>query len=101
MHHDRSRKLIERVKASSDIVEIIGSRIPLSRSLKACCPFHDDKDPSFSVNPKGQFFFCFGCGVGGDVIKFLMLYEHMGFAEALFELAEHAGIELLRPSRRR
>ena len=94
MRHDKTREFVDNVKASSDIVEVIGSRIPLSRSLKACCPFHDEKNPSFSVNPRGQYFYCFGCGVGGDVIRFLMLYERIGFVEALVDLAEQAGIDV-------
>ncbi len=94
MRPDKHRELINKIKASSDIVEIIGARIPLDRGLKARCPFHDDHDPSLSVNTQDQYFFCFGCGVGGDVIKFLMLYERIGFVEALADLAEHAGLEL-------
>src|SRR4030042_4743841 len=79
MRYDRFKEFIEGVKASSDIVEIVRSRIPLDSSLKAKCPFHEDRNPNFSVNAKGQYFFCFGCGVAGDVIKFLMLYERKRF----------------------
>jgi len=88
------KDLIERVKERVDIVEVIGQRISLDRNHKAHCPFHDDKNPSFSVNPKGQYFHCFGCGVGGDVIRFLELYEHKSFMDALTELARQAGISL-------
>jgi DNA primase len=90
------RALAERIKANIDITEIVGARIQLNRSLRACCPFHEDRNPSFSVNPRGQYFHCFGCGAGGDVIKFLMLYERIGFVEALVDLAERAGIDIPR-----
>lgn len=96
MNSDELKDFVDRVKANVDIADIIRLRIELNRSLKGCCPFHDERNPSFSVNTNGQYFHCFGCGVGGDVIKFLMLYEHMGFVEALVELAEHAGIKLPR-----
>jgi DNA primase len=88
------RALADRIKANIDIAEIIGARVQLNRSLKACCPFHEERIPSFSVNSRAQYFHCFGCGVGGDVIKFLMLYERIGFVEALAELAEHVGIDM-------
>ena len=94
MQYEKSRDFIEKVKACSDIVEVIGTRIPLSNGLMAKCPFHDDKNPSLSVNSIDQYFFCFGCGVGGDVINFLMLYENIGFAEALRTLAEESGIRI-------
>ena len=88
------RALVDRIKASIEIAEIVGSRIQLNRSLKACCPFHEDKNPSFCVNQKGQYFHCFGCGVGGDVIKFLMLFDGKSFVEALVGLAEQVGIDV-------
>jgi DNA primase len=86
--------LVNQVKEKTDIVEVIGSRIRMTRSLKAICPFHSDENPSFSVNVRGQFFYCFGCGVGGDVIKFLMLYERRGFVDVLLDLAARAGIQV-------
>jgi len=94
MRRDRFKEFVQHVKAGSDIVEIIGSRIPLSSSLKAKCPFHDDRNPSFSVNRTGQYFYCFGCGVAGDVIKFLMLYERRGFLDVILDLAARAGIRV-------
>ena len=60
-------EFVRKVKEENDIVMIIRDRIVLSPTLKAKCPFHDDRNPSFSVNESGQYFYCFGCGVGGDV----------------------------------
>ena len=80
-----------------DIVDLIDSRVPLRRAgrdYKACCPFHDEKSPSFTVSPEKQFFHCFGCGAHGTAIGFLMAYEQLDFREAVKELAESAGVEL-------
>lgn len=88
---------IKRVKDATDIVGVIGSRIELQRagsSLKANCPFHGEKTPSFFVNEVMQRYKCFGCGESGDVINFLEKYEGMTFAEALEYLADQAGIKL-------
>jgi len=88
---------IDQVRQKTDIVELISSYIPLKkagRNFKALCPFHSEKTPSFVVSPERQIFKCFGCGVGGDVFKFLIEYENMEFAEALRFLAEKAGIKL-------
>ncbi len=81
----------------SDIVEVIGARVPLKkagREFKACCPFHNEKSPSFWVSPDKQFYHCFGCGAHGTVIGFLMQYEKMEFLEAVADLAQRAGLEL-------
>ena len=86
--------IAESVKEQLDIVEVIGRHLQLNRQNKALCPFHEEKTPSFSVNPKGQYFYCFGCGVGGDVIKFIELHERKSFKEALFMLAELAGLKV-------
>ena len=88
------RSLVETVREKADIVAIIAECIVLDRHNKALCPFHDEKTPSFSVNPQGQYFHCFGCGVGGDVFKFLELYENRPFMEVLSERAAQAGISL-------
>src|SRR6267378_1607155 len=83
----------------SDIVEVIGARVPLKkagREFKACCPFHNEKSPSFWVSPDKQFYHCFGCGAHGTVIGFLMQYEKMEFLEAVADLAQRAGLELPR-----
>jgi DNA primase len=90
---------LDELVARSDIVEIIGARVPLKkagRAYKACCPFHNEKSPSFSVSPDKQFFHCFGCGVSGTVIGFLMQYEKMEFLDAVADLAQRAGLELPR-----
>ena len=85
----------QKVKDSSDIVEVISSYVSLQkrgRSYWACCPFHGEKTPSFSVNGDGQFFYCFGCHTGGDVFTFVEKMENIPFAEALRQLAERAHI---------
>ena len=80
-----------------DIVEIIDSRVPLKRAgkeYKACCPFHEERTPSFTVSSSKQFYHCFGCGVHGTAITFLMEYAHLDFREAINELASGAGVEV-------
>ena len=77
---------IEQIAAANDIVEVIGSYFPLKRAganFKALCPFHQEKTPSFHVNPQRQTFHCFGCGVGGSVFRFVMEYEHVDFPSAV------------------
>jgi DNA primase catalytic core len=88
------RELTERVREHTDIVEVIGERIVLNKQRTALCPFHEEKVPSFSVNAQGQYFYCFGCGKGGDVFAFLQLYENKPFMEVLSELARRAGIPI-------
>jgi len=88
---------IARVKEASDIVDVIGRHLELKRSgaaFKALCPFHQEKTPSFMVNPARQIFHCFGCDTGGDVIRFIMLYEGLPFIDSLKKLALRSGIEL-------
>ncbi|MHA7880870.1 MAG: DNA primase [Saccharospirillum sp.] len=83
----------------TDIVEVIGHRIPLKKKGKdhwACCPFHNEKSPSFSVNPTKQFYYCFGCGASGTALRFLQEYERLSFPEAVEELARIAGVEVPR-----
>jgi len=90
---------IEELLARSDIVELIERRVPLKRSgseFQACCPFHDEKTPSFTVSPKKQFYHCFGCGAHGSAIGFLMQYEGLEFLDAVDELARAAGLEVPR-----
>jgi DNA primase len=90
---------IDEVVARSDIVEIIGARVPLKkagREFKACCPFHNEKSPSFWVSPDKQFYHCFGCGAHGTAIGFLMQYEKLGFVDAVADLAQRAGLQLPR-----
>ena len=90
---------LDELVSRSDIVEIISARVPLKkagREYKACCPFHNEKSPSFSVSAEKQFYHCFGCGAHGTVIGFLMQYEKMEFLDAVGDLAQRAGLELPR-----
>ncbi len=90
---------IDELIARADIVEVIGARVPLKkagREYKACCPFHDEKTPSFWVSPDKQFYHCFGCGKHGTVLGFLMDHDHMAFPEAVEELASRLGLEVPR-----
>lgn len=92
-----SRDDIDRVLAANDIYDVISRYVDLKRSgknYKGICPFHDEKTPSFNVNPQEQYFKCFGCGEGGDVIHFLMKLEGLNFPEALSRLADRGGVEL-------
>jgi DNA primase len=87
----------ERIRAASDIVDVIGSYLPLKRAganFTALCPFHKEKTPSFNVNPHKQIFHCFGCHKGGDVFTFVKEYENIGFMDAVRRLAERAKIPL-------
>jgi DNA primase len=89
---------IERVAAANDIVEVIGGYFPLKRagtSWRALCPFHREKSPSFHVSPQKQAYYCFGCGAGGSVFKFVMEYERVDFATAVRRLAQKAGITII------
>ena len=82
---------IDELIARADIVEVIGARVQLKkagREYKACCPFHNEKTPSFWVSPDKQFYHCFGCGAHGTVLGFLMEHDHMAFPEAVEELAD-------------
>jgi len=80
-----------------DIVDVIDARVPLKKAGKefqACCPFHNEKTPSFTVSPTKQFYHCFGCKASGSAITFLMEYEHLGFIDAVEELAKMAGVDV-------
>src|SRR5210317_1845116 len=81
---------IDDLIARADIVEVVGRRVQLKkagREFKACCPFHDEKTPSFTVSPGKGFYHCFGCGAHGTAIGFLMEHDHMSFVEAIESLA--------------
>ncbi|HEY0319202.1 MAG TPA: DNA primase [Solirubrobacterales bacterium] len=94
-----SPESLERVKQTADIVEVISAHTDLRRQgarWVGLCPFHDERTPSFSVEPQEKLYHCFGCGVGGDVIKFVEEKEGMGFAEAVELLADRYGVELER-----
>jgi DNA primase len=90
---------IDELLARIDIVDIVDAYVPLKkagRNHQACCPFHDEKTPSFTVSQQKQFYHCFGCGANGTAISFLMEYLHMGFVEAIEDLASRAGMEIPR-----
>jgi DNA primase len=90
---------IDELLTRADIVDVIDSRVQLKkagREYKACCPFHNEKTPSFTVSQVKQFYHCFGCGAHGNAISFLMDYEHLEFVEAVEELAHMAGLEVPR-----
>lgn len=94
---DRLEDIIEEVRSKSDIVEVISSHIKLTkkgRDYFGLCPFHGEKTPSFSVSKSKQMYYCFGCGVGGNVFSFLMEYEQYSFLEALEELGNRVGVEI-------
>ena len=92
-----SSEIIEEVRQSNDIVDLISQYVHLKRSGRnyfGLCPFHNEKSPSFSVSPDKQIFHCFGCGVGGNVIHFVSKVENINFIETLQLLAERANITL-------
>ena len=93
---------IDDLLARSDLVEIIGSRVPLKRQgreYSARCPFHDERSPSFTVSPTKQFYHCFGCGAHGTAISFLMNYDRLEFLDAVEELAKRVGVDVPKDTR--
>lgn len=91
------QSFIDEVLRRTDIVDLIGASVRLKKTGKnysACCPFHNEKSPSFTVNRDKQFYHCFGCGAHGDAIGFLVAYDHQSFVEAVGSLAKEAGMEL-------
>ncbi len=92
-----SDEIVEEVRSQNDIVDVISEYTGLKRAgstYKCCCPFHNEKTPSFTVSREKQMYYCFGCHVGGNVYTFLMKHENMTFPEAIEYLAKRAGIEL-------
>jgi len=90
-----SQETIDEVKRAVDIIEVVSGYVTLKRagaSYKALCPFHEEKTPSFNVNPERQFFHCFGCGKSGDAISFVMSYEKAEYPDAIRILADKAGV---------
>lgn len=88
---------VQEIKNRLNIIDIIGEHVELKkagRTYKACCPFHKEKTPSFTVSEEKQLFYCFGCGVGGDMFKFIEMQERVDFSEALRILADKAGVKL-------
>ena len=93
----------ERVKQQADIVRVIGEYVRLKKTgqnFTGLCPFHQEKTPSFAVHPVRQIYHCFGCGVGGDVFKFVMEMEKSTFPEAIRTVAEKCGIPIPKPRER-
>ena len=93
---------IDSLLARTDIVELIDARVKLKRAgreFTACCPFHDERTPSFYVSPTKQFYHCFGCGAHGTAIKFLMEYDRLEFLDAVEDLAKRAGMEVPRENK--
>ncbi len=88
------RDFVQQVESGTDLVSLIQERgVVLKKAggnYKGCCPFHSEKTPSFNVNPRKNFYHCFGCGVGGGPLKFLMEHDRLGFVEAVTELARRA-----------
>lgn len=96
------RSFIDDLLARLDIVDIVDARVKLKKKGKnygACCPFHNEKTPSFSVSQEKQFYHCFGCGVHGNAIDFMMEYERLDFVEAIEELASFLGLDVPREQR--
>jgi len=95
---------IDDLLARTDIVEVIGTRVPLKRQGKeysARCPFHDERSPSFTVSQTKQFYHCFGCGAHGTAISFLMNYDRLEFLDAVDELAKRVGMEVPKEAQKR
>lgn len=93
------QEFLDQLLSRVDLVEIVNARVPLRRAgreFMACCPFHAEKTPSFSVSPSKQFYHCFGCGAHGNAIGFLMAYERLEFLDAVEDLARLTGLELPR-----
>jgi DNA primase len=91
------QSFIDELIARADIVDLIGTRVPLKkagREYKACCPFHDEKTASFWVSPDKQFYHCFGCGAHGTALGFLMEYDRLPFPEAVEDLAGRVGLQI-------
>lgn len=93
------RDFINELIARTDIVELIDRKVPLKKAGKnysACCPFHSEKSPSFTVSRDKQFYHCFGCGAHGNAIDFVMEYDRLDFIDAIEDLAGQLGLEVPR-----
>ena len=91
------QRFIDDLLNRTDIVEVVGARIQLKKTGKnysARCPFHNEKTPSFTVSPDKQFYYCFGCGAGGNALGFVMDHDHLDFPQAVEELAKRAGLDV-------
>src|SRR5579864_4935940 len=89
---------LEAIRQRVDIAELVKEYVPslkrAGRNFKACCPFHQEKTPSFMVNPEKQIFHCFGCQEGGDAFSFVMKMEGLSFSEAVEKLGQRVGVQL-------
>ena len=95
------QKFCDELRAKISIVDVVGSKVKLvrkGREYQACCPFHNEKTPSFTVNEAKGFYHCFGCGAHGDIIKFEMEANNLSFMEAVEKLANKAGLQVPRDS---
>src|SRR5207245_3539188 len=91
------QSFIDDLRLQANILQVVQEYVPLKRagtSYKGLCPFHSEKTPSFQVHPEKGFFHCFGCGVGGDVFKFVELHEKVGFQDAVRMLAQKFGVAI-------
>src|SRR6476661_10544089 len=91
------QEFIQSLLGRVDIVDVVDRYVKLKKAganFSACCPFHNEKTPSFTVSPSKQFYHCFGCGAHGNAIGFLMEYQGLGYVEAVKELAEDVGMKL-------
>ncbi len=98
------QSFIDDLKAQVDIVQVVQDHVPLKRagaSYRGLCPFHPEKTPSFHVHGDKGYFHCFGCGVGGDVLKFVELHEKLGFQDAVQQLAQRFGVQVPEPDTQR
>ena len=92
-----TEQVLDEIRSRIDIADLIGAYVPLKHaggSYKACCPFHHEKTPSFTVNVERQRYHCFGCGEDGDIFTFLMKHNGLTFVDAVQQLAEKAGVKL-------
>jgi DNA primase len=91
-----SQDIVEKIRGANDILSVIREYVPslkrAGRNWKACCPFHNEKTPSFVVSPEKGIFNCFGCHAGGDVFKFVMLADNISFMESVKKLAQKVSI---------
>ena len=95
------QSFIDDLKSQADIVQVVQAYVPLRKagsSYRGLCPFHAEKTPSFHVHPDKGFFHCFGCGAGGDVLKFIELQEKLGFQDAVRDLAQRVGVQVPEPA---
>ena len=96
------QSFIDDLLARTDIIDVISERVSLKKSrpqpIKALCPFHKEKSPSFTANQEKQFYYCFGCGASGNALGFVMDHDHVDFPEAVETLAKRAGMQVPRES---